>query len=115
VRAITTLGVVEVEVRRAPVDSRLALFAYSFGADICVALPAAYDGHFLLDAGPRDDNEIVVDPNVQDPAGGGRRREVTRYDWSVSGDVAWMPRHEGAVNGSVLLQTTAARTKLLLK
>jgi hypothetical protein len=57
--AMSILGDVTVDVRVAPIASRLALFAHTHGADVSGVLPDSYEGQFALEVW-FEDREVLV-------------------------------------------------------
>jgi hypothetical protein len=105
-------------VHSAPIDSRLDLHASTRYGVNRVKLPAAFEGLFSLRRQSADEAvlELYEYDSVQDPAGEGRFRELM-YDYEdgvgFAGSLAWLPRHQHAMNGTVRMLTMDAGGTLL--
>jgi hypothetical protein len=104
-------------VHSAPIDSRLDLDASTRHGVNRVKLPAAFEGLFSLRRQSADGAilELYEYDYVRDPAGEGRVRELMYDEDEVGfeGSIAWLPRHQHAMNGTVRMLTMDAGGTLL--
>ncbi|KZT72412.1 hypothetical protein DAEQUDRAFT_723124 [Daedalea quercina L-15889] len=88
---------VRVAVPHAPADHVLTLAAHTSNSPIDLVLHPAFEGGFALHGSRWMSPQVRVDEGVEDPAGRGRRRDVSfrqvqRGD--VNGVVRWLPAEE---------------------
>ena len=94
----------DVRVTSIPVDSRLDLYATNNGAPAHVALHPAFEGAFDLVSLRGGVPRVHLPPDVEDPAGRGRKRVVQMKPVgrnAVRGSVAWGEEFLGKGNVSI--------------
>jgi hypothetical protein len=96
VHAHTANAPLDVRITKAPPDSRLHLEGSTKNAPAGAALPAAFQGGFLLQT-THFYPALHVSPHVKDPAGRGRVRKVRDRvvaGRAIIGNVSWVPPGE---------------------
>ncbi|KAH6897976.1 hypothetical protein BKA70DRAFT_1569772 [Coprinopsis sp. MPI-PUGE-AT-0042] len=96
-------------------DAKLSLYAHTTTTgNINIDMPSTFEGEFNLETFVG--KEIVNAPDVEDPSGRGRKREVTltHRSWkTVEGSVLWSDKGK-EIGGSVLLKSTTGSLVLQL-
>jgi hypothetical protein len=112
--AHTVKGNTDIDVEESPLDARATIEADSTTGNIHIGMPSTFEGEFNLETFVG--KEIVNAPEVEDPSGRGRKREVTlsHPNWkTVEGSVLWSDKGK-EIGGSVLLKSATGSLELQL-
>jgi hypothetical protein len=96
VYAYTANAPLDVCITKSPPDSHLHFEGATRNAPACAALPAAFEGNFLVQTS-HFHPALHVSPHVKDPAGRGRVRKVNDRvvaGRAIIGNVSWVPPGE---------------------
>ena len=104
----------KIDVEESPLNSRATIEAESTTGNVNVDMPPTFEGEFNLET--LVGKETVNAPDVEDPSGRGRKREVTikHPKWTtVEGSVLWSDKGK-EIGGTALLKSTTGSLVLNL-
>ncbi|KAI8978249.1 hypothetical protein BD414DRAFT_495020 [Trametes punicea] len=117
VDARSSNGPVDLAFAESPANSLLNASAVSSNAPVRVAAHPAFEGTFELHSSWYTPPSVIKDRPVEDPLGERRRRNVqvnTTKNRAIRGQVDWVPKHDGAKNGHIGLETSNSPATLIL-
>ncbi|CDO72583.1 hypothetical protein BN946_scf184985.g2 [Trametes cinnabarina] len=119
VNAMTFNAPVDIAFTHAPSHSLLNATAVSSNAPVKITAHPTFEGTFDLHSSWYTPPTYVQNRTIEDPLGWGRRRDVQLDPFrtkkgAICGKAVWKPEHPLAKNGHINLETTNARSLLII-